>query len=46
MRSRSFTTEEVDSSTGLLLEQTTSTPRCLSGECIHNQPVRISLAVL
>ena len=46
MSSRSFTTEEVDSSTRLLLEQTTSTPRCRSGECIHNQPVSISLAVL
>ena len=34
MSSRSFTTEEVDSSTRLLLEQTTSTPRCRSGECI------------
>ena len=46
MSSRSFTTEEVDSSTRLLLELTTSTPRCRSGECIHNQPVSISLAVL
>ena len=48
MSSRSFTTEEVDSSTRLeiLLEQTTSTPRCRSSECIHNQPVSISLAVL
>ena len=46
MSSRSFTAEEVDSSTRLLLEQTTSTPRCRSCECIHNQPVSISLAVL
>ena len=48
MSSRSFTTEEVDSSTRLLLEQTTSTstPRCRSGEYIHNQPVSFSLAVL
>ena len=46
MSSRSFTTEEVDSSTRLLSEHTTSTPRCRSGECIHNQPVSISLAVL
>ena len=45
MSSRSFTTEEVDSSTRLLLEQTTSTPRCRSGEYIHNQPVSFSLAV-
>ena len=41
MSSRSFTTEEVDSSPRLLLEQTTSTPRCRSGECIHNQLVSI-----
>ena len=46
MSSRSFTTEEVDSCTRLLLEQTTSSPRCRSGECIHNQLVSISLAVL
>ena len=46
MSSRSFTKEEVDSSPRLLLEQTTSTPRCRSGECIHNQLVSISLAVL
>ena len=46
MSSRSFTTEEVDSSPRLLLEQTTSTPRCRSGECIHNQLGSISLAVL
>ena len=45
MSSRSFTTEQVDSSSRLLLEQTTS-PRCRSGECIHNQLVSISLAVL
>ena len=45
MSSRPFTTEEVDSSTKLLLEQTTSTPRCRSGECVHNQLVSISLAV-
>ena len=43
---RSFTTEEVDSSLRLLLEQTTSTPRCRSGECSHNQLVSLSLAVL
>ena len=43
--SRSFTTEEVDSSSRLLLKQTTS-PGCRSGECIHNQLVSISLAVL
>ena len=46
MSSRSFTTEEVNSSPRLLLEQTMSTPRCRSGECIHNQLGRISLAVL
>ena len=46
MSSRSFTTEELDSSPRLLLEQTTSIPRCRSGECIHNQLVSISLAVL
>ena len=46
MSSRLFTTDEVDSSTRLLLEQTTSTPRCRSGECVHNQVVSISLAVL
>ena len=39
-------TEEVDSSPRLLLEQTTSTPRCRSGECIHNKLVIISLEVL
>ena len=43
---QSFVTEEVDSSPRLLLEQTTSAPRCRSGECIHNQPFSISLAVL
>ena len=42
MSSCSFTTQEVDSSPRLLLEQTTSTP----GECIHNQLVSLSLAVL
>ena len=46
MSSRSFTTEEADSSPRLLLEHTTSTPRCRSGECIHKQLVRLSLAVL
>ena len=46
MSGRSFTTEEMDSSRRLLLEQTTSTPRCRSGECVHNQLVSISLAVL
>ena len=46
MSSRSFTTEKVDSSPRILLEQTTSTPRCRSGECIHNQLGSIFLAVL
>ena len=46
MSSRSFTTTEVDSSPRLLLGQTTSTPRCRSGERIYNQLVSISLAVL
>ena len=46
MSSRSFTTEEADSSPRLLLEQTTSTRRCRSGECIHDQQVSLSLAVL
>ena len=47
MSSRSFTTEEMDSSPRLLLEQTTSTPWCRSGECSHNwRLVSLSLAVL
>ena len=46
MSSRSSTTEEVDSSPRLLLEQTTSTPRCRSGEHIHNRLVSLSLAVV
>ena len=47
MSNRSFTTEEVDSSPSLLLEQITSTRRWISGEsCIHNQLVGLSLAVL
>ena len=46
INSRSFTAEEVDSSPRLLMEHTTSTPRCRSGECIHNQLVSISLAVV
>ena len=46
MSSHSFSTEEMDSSPTLLLEQTTSTPRCRSGECVHNQLVSISLEVL
>ena len=45
-QSSSFTTEEVDSNPLLLLEQTTSTRRCQSGESIHNQLVSLSLAVL
>ena len=46
MSSRGYTTEEVDCSPIVLLEQTTSTPRCRSGECIRNQLVNLSLAVL
>ena len=37
MSGRSFTMEEVDSSSRLLLEQTVVTRQCRSGECIHNQ---------